>query len=552
MLNWMRIKNLALVEEADIEFSPGFNVISGETGAGKSVIIGGVGLLLGERAEKSSIRTGSERCEVSGEFSLDSAAGAEVRKLLAHAGIEEGPEAGSELNIRRVITPSSTRNFVNDSPVALQTLKEIGDLLVDIHGANEHQTLLRNAAQLELLDRYARIDEPLGNCAKLWSSLRELRARRDDFLSKMPSENEARLLRDEIAEIEKAAPGVNEDSEINERHALAANSRQILELTSRAAAILSEAESSVVDRLSEALRVLRDLERFAPGKGGELLKAGEEISGSLKELSRDISVHGASVDLDEREFAALEERLRVLQTLKRRYGPALEDVARRLEESKERLLQFENSAQIREGLEKEERELIAKHKAACAALSKRRAEAAAALAKEVVRELERLDFLKSSFSVSLLPAEPGPKGSDKVEFMFTANPGQPERPLREVASSGEMSRVMLAIKCVLAEADRTPMLIFDEIDVNIGGKTAAKVGSGLAKLASSHQVLCISHLPQVASKAQAHFLVEKSLSKDSAVTEIRPIEGERRVKEIARMLGGGKAATAHARELLEG
>jgi len=255
--------------------------------------------------------------------------------------------------------------------------------------------------------------------------------------------------------------------------------------------------------------------------------------------------------LDEREFTALEERIRILQTLKRKYGPTLTDVAARLDDSKARLLQYENSAQIREDLDLEEKRLEAKHRSVCDALSKKRAEASGKLAKEVRKELERLDFLKSSFSVSISGAEPGPRGSDKIEFMFTANPGQPERPLREVASSGEMSRVMLAIKCVLAEADRVPILIFDEIDVNIGGKTAAKVGSGLAKLAGSHQVLCISHLPQVASKAQSHFLVEKSLSGDTAITEIKRIDGERRVKEVSRMLGGGKAATAHARELLE-
>jgi len=549
MLNWMRIKNLALVEEADIEFGPGFNVISGETGAGKSVIIGGVGLLLGERADKSSIRNGCERCEVSGEFSLGKEFASAISEMLEKAGIAGAGE--SSLSIRRVITPSSTRNFVNDSPVALQTLKEIGDLLVDIHGANEHQTLLRNAAQLELLDRYAKIEGLLDECASAWKALRELRAKREETLSKMPSEAEARSLKSEISEIEKAAPGPEEDAEISSRHSLAANSRQIMELASKAAAMISESEGSLVDKLSEIRRTLHELERFDAAKGTEFLKTCEDAASSLKELSRDLSAHASAVDLDEREFAALEERIRILQTLKRKYGPTLADVATRLEDSKARLLQYENSAQIREDLDLEEKRLEAKHKSVCDALSKKRAEASGKLAKEVRKELERLDFLKSSFSVSISGAEPGPRGSDKIEFMFTANPGQPERPLREVASSGEMSRVMLAIKCVLAEADRVPILIFDEIDVNIGGKTAAKVGSGLAKLASSHQVLCISHLPQVASKAQSHFLVEKSLSGDTAITEIRRIDGERRVKEVSRMLGGGKAATAHARELLE-
>lgn len=548
MLKWMRIKNLALVGEADVEFGAGFNVISGETGAGKSVLIGGAALLLGERADKSSIRTGADRCEVSGEFSIgEQSLKRKVASLLSDAGIDDG---GGTLSIRRVITASSTRNFINDSLSTLQTLKEIGELLVDIHGANEHQTLLRCSAQMALLDRYAHIEKLLDSCEDAWDSLRKLRERRDAFLSQMPGQNEAERLREEINEIEKAKFTIGEDAEVSARHSAAANSRQIVELASKAAAGLTESDGSISDSISTVRRILQDLERFDPVKGEEFAKSCESALSIIRELSRDISYYASSVDMDEREFASLEERLRVLQTLKRRYGPTLEDVVARLEKSKNLLSSFENSAQTREELDKEEAGLKARHLELCGKLRAGRAAAAKKLSKEVVKELERLDFLKSSFSVELGDAEPGPHGHDKVEFMFSANPGQPERPLREVASSGEMSRVMLAIKCVLAEADSTPLLIFDEIDVNIGGRTALKVGSGLAKLGKTHQVLCISHLPQVAAKGETHFLVEKSLSNGSAVTQVDQIDGQRRIDEISRMLGGGKAATAHAREML--
>ena len=549
MLKWMRIKNLALVGEADIEFGPGFNVISGETGAGKSVLIGGAALLLGERADKSSIRNGAERCEVSGEFVVeDFTLKKSIASRLSEAGVDDNQ---GTLSIRRVITNSSSRNFINDTPVTLQTLKEIGEQLVDIHGATEHQTLLRCAVQMARLDRYAKLDALLDSCEDAWNSLRKLRERREAAFSQMPNQSDAERLREEIAEIERAKFHVGEDAEVSARHSTAANSRQIVELTSKAVAALSESESSVSDSISSVRRILQDLERFDAAKGEEFTKACESALATVRELSRDISCYASSVDMDEREFASLEDRLRILQTLKRRYGPTLEDVLLRLEKSKERLTMFESSAQIREDLDNEERELLAKHRQVCASLRKARGEASKKLSKELVKELERLDFLKSSLSISILDAEAGPRGSDKVEFMFSANPGQPEKPLRDVASSGEMSRVMLAIKCVLAEADSTPLLIFDEIDVNIGGRTAIKVGSGLAKLGASHQVLCISHLPQVAAKGHSHFLVEKTLSGGKAITEVSSIDGDRRVNEISRMLGGGKAATAHARELLE-
>jgi DNA repair protein RecN (Recombination protein N) len=306
----------------------------------------------------------------------------------------------------------------------------------------------------------------------------------------------------------------------------------------------------VADSLSSVRRLFQDLERFDPVKGAEFATTCENALSILRELSGELSSYADSVDMDEREFAALEERLRVLQTLKRRYGPSLEDVAARLEKDKARVDVFENSERVRTEMAAREADAANAHKAVCVKLAKARREAALTLSKEVVKELERLDFLKSSFSVEFSETEPGPNGSDRVEFLFSANPGQPERPLKSVASSGEMSRVMLAIKVVLAEADSTPLLIFDEVDVNIGGRTALKVGDGLAKLGRDHQVLCISHLPQVAAKGDSHFLVEKRLRDGAAETFVAPIKGKRRIEEISRMLGGGKASVAHAKELL--
>ena len=549
MLKWMRLKNLALVDKADMEFGPGFNVITGETGAGKSVIMGGVGLLLGGRADKSAIRIGTDRCEVSGEFFVGDGSASRVKAILDEAGIESDP-AGNLL-VRRVITASSSRNFVNESPVTLQILHRIGEVLVDIHGASENHQLLKNQNQLEMLDRFGRLDAELAEVRAVWGELAKLRQEKKSFAESMPSAEETARFRRDAAEIEKAAPVSGEDEELEARHTVAAHSKSIIEVALTAANALSECEDSLADRVGQIRRMLGDLEKFDPDHAEQFIHAIEEISAQVMSLSNDLTDHASEVDIDEGEFMAMEERLRVLQTMKRRYGPTLDDVLAHLAFLQSKIEAYDNSEVIRENFGKREKELLSRLTAACARLSAARKKAGKALAKQIGSELKKLGFKRSDFEVVVMDAAPGADGADRIEFMFTANPGVPLMPLREVASSGELSRVMLAAKTVLAEADSIPILIFDEIDANIGGETASRVGQEIAALAENKQILCISHLPQVACNASVHFMVSKESAADVTTTHIRRLDKASRINEISRMLGGGEIAHEHAEAMLK-
>ncbi|MEI3003453.1 MAG: DNA repair protein RecN [Victivallales bacterium] len=549
MLKWMRLKNLALVDKADMEFGPGFNVITGETGAGKSVIMGGVGLLLGGRADKSAIRIGTDRCEVSGEFFVGGGSASRVKAILDEAGIE--PDPAGNLLVRRVITASSSRNFVNESPVTLQILHRIGEVLVDIHGASENHQLLKNQNQLEMLDRFGRLDAELAEVRAVWGELAKLRQEKKSFAESMPSAEETARFRRDAAEIEKAAPVSGEDEELEARHTVAAHSKSIIEVALTAANALSECEDSLADRVGQVRRMLGDLEKFDPDHAEQFIRAIEEISAQVMSLSNDLTDHASEVDIDESEFMAMEERLRVLQTMKRRYGPTLDDVLAHLAFLQSKIEAYDNSEVIRENFGKREKELLSRLTAACARLSAARKKAGKALAKQIGSELKKLGFKRSDFEVVVMDAAPGADGADRIEFMFTANPGVPLMPLREVASSGELSRVMLAAKTVLAEADSIPILIFDEIDANIGGETASRVGQEIAALAENKQILCISHLPQVACNASVHFMVSKESAADVTTTHIRRLDKASRINEISRMLGGGEIAHEHAEAMLK-
>lgn len=549
MLKWMRLKNLALVDKADMEFGPGFNVITGETGAGKSVIMGGVGLLLGGRADKSAIRIGTDRCEVSGEFFVGGGSASRVKAILDEAGIE--PDPAGNLLVRRVITASSSRNFVNESPVTLQILHRIGEVLVDIHGASENHQLLKNQNQLEMLDRFGRLDAELAEVRAIWGELAKLRQEKKSFAESMPSAEETARFRRDAAEIEKAAPVSGEDEELEARHTVAAHSKSIIEVALTAANALSECEDSLADRVGQIRRMLGDLEKFDPDHAEQFIHAIEEISAQVMSLSNDLTDHASEVDIDEGEFMAMEERLRVLQTMKRRYGPTLDDVLAHLAFLQSKIEAYDNSEVIRENFGKREKELLSRLTAACARLSAARKKAGKALAKQIGSELKKLGFKRSDFEVVVMDAAPGADGADRIEFMFTANPGVPLMPLREVASSGELSRVMLAAKTVLAEADSIPILIFDEIDANIGGETASRVGQEIAALAENKQILCISHLPQVACNASVHFMVSKESAADVTTTYIRRLDKASRINEISRMLGGGEIAHEHAEAMLK-
>lgn len=549
MLVWMKLKNLALVAEAEIEFSPGYNVISGETGAGKSVIMGGVSLLLGARADKSLIRAGTDRCEISAEFQVPEYARPRIAEILEQAGLE-AEEGAESILIRRVVTASSTRNFINSEPVALPVLRALGELLVDIHAANENQSLAKPQEQLRTLDRFAGLAPLLERTAAAWSELCACRSARAKFLAGMPSDAEAAEYRKDAEFIRKANPEPGEDEALAKRHLLAANSRSVIEIASKVSAGLTEGEDSLFDRAAEIRRALNELEKYDPEGAAEYIPRMEAVADAVSELSSDLADYASDIELDEGAFQAMEERMRLLQTLKRRYGPALEDVLARLAELDEKLRVFDNAEIMRGEWEKRLASKEAGFASCCAELSEARRAAAGKLARLLTEETVKLGFAQARFELEFSGAEPGPGGADRLQILFSANPGVPLKPLKDVASSGEIARVMLAAKTVLAEADEIPVLVFDEIDANIGGETASHVGEEIASLGRRKQVICISHLPQTVRLADRHFLVSKST--DGIVTRscIRELDGEGRLKELSRMLGGGKAAETHARALL--
>ena len=548
MLKWMHVKNLALVADAEMEFGSSFNVVTGETGAGKSVIMSGVGLLLGARADKSAIRIGETRCEVTGEFSLSPSVKESLRELFEEACIPF-PEDGSLL-VRRVILPSSSRNMVNESPVTLQTLRKIGSFLADGNSAHESRLLFEPAVQRAMVDRFGGHVSALEAVSSAWKELARIRAEKETFSASLPSAEEHFRLKRDAEEIAAADVKSGEDALLEEKHLLASNAKHIVETALSCADALSESDDSIADRLGQIRRSLSELEKFDPVHASKFLASLEEISALVNDLSATLSSHADSVEMDEGEFRAMEERLGVLQTLKRRYGPTLEDVLAHYEEIAGKIDAYENAETRRTELARIEKEKETLFLEKCALLSAARKKAAEKIGKAVADELRKLGFLRAAFSVEITPAPPSADGADKIEFLFSDNPGVPPMPLREVASSGETSRVMLGIKTVLADADNIPILIFDEIDANIGGETAICVGREIGLLAGKKQVLCISHLPQVASFAGTHFKVEKHSDGKKTLSQVTALAGKARVPEIARMLGGGKEALRHAEAML--
>ncbi|MBO5959640.1 MAG: DNA repair protein RecN [Lentisphaeria bacterium] len=546
MLLWMKLKNLALVSEAEIDFAPGFNVISGETGAGKSVIMGGVALLLGARADKSAIRTGTDKCEISAEFRIPAYAGERIRAILNDADVEMEDDS---ILIRRVVTQTSTRNYINSVPVALPVLRELGGLLIDIHAANENQSLTRPGEQLRILDRFAGLAPEKQTALSAWEVLADTIQAREDFLQTMPSGQEAEELRKDLALIERIAPESGEDQTLAERHAVAANACSIIGIASAVSGALTDSEDSVFDRIADVRRVLNDLEKYDPAHAGDYLNRMEEIADAVSALSTDLVDHASGVEVDQAEFQAMEERMRALQSLKRKFGPGLDDVIAYADSIRQKLDDFDNAAEMRRRHDKAVAEKEAEHLAACAVLTEKRRAAAGELEKLLTAETEKLGFAQAQFQLEMSPAEPGANGADKLQIRFSANPGVPLKPLQDVASSGEICRVMLAVKTVLAEADEIPVLIFDEIDANIGGETAMRVGGEIAALGRKKQVICISHLPQVVRLAERHFLVEKSTDGHETRSRIAALDEAQRIQELARMLGGGDAALKHAQAL---
>ena len=551
MLTTLSIKNLALVDALTWELGSGLVGVTGETGAGKSIIVGALKLVLGGRADRDLIRNGEDACTVEAVFQPEQILG--INEALEAAGLE--PCEDGQLIIKRVIAHTGqNRQFINCAPATLAVLKTLGQFLVDLHGPHEHQSLNSRDRQLTMLDAAAAAETALLAYQKSWRSWRDLTHAFDELNhAENVSSQELDLLRFQLEEIDSAHLKADEEEPLLQRYKMAGNSTRLAELSAGALGALQDADDSILTKLGDLRRSLRELERIDRGVAS-LTSGFESAFVELEELESSLRDYHEGLEFDPRGIGALEERINLLENLKRKYGGSVERVLYHRDQAAARLGRIEGRGDELERLRKESANARDAVDAAGLALGQLRRKAAPRLAKEVARHLGDLGFKQSKFTVELSPlTQPASSGLEEVDFMFAPNPGEPAKPLRVIASSGEMSRVMLAVKSALAREDNIPLLVFDEIDANVGGEIAAAVGRKMAELGRSHQIISITHLPQVAALATCHYVVSKVVHKDRTHSQLQRVEDEERVEEIARMLGGkADSARAHARSLLAG
>ncbi|HWY30343.1 MAG TPA: DNA repair protein RecN [Candidatus Acidoferrum sp.] len=557
MLVTLRIKNLALVSDLTLELQRGCNAITGETGAGKSIIVGALSLMLGERADRTLIRDGEESCTVEANFELaDPKLRARIKLFLDENGLE--PCEANQLFLKRTFTHSGTnRQFINGSPTTLNQLAAIGEWLLDMHGPHDHQSLLHPAKQLDILDAFGGLEKARAEFAGLVERRRAREAEKSALVvDERTYAQQLDLLRFQVQEISAARLQPGEDETVEQEFQRASNAARLLQISQAALNALSESDDALLTQSGTIGRLLAELQRVDAGSA-HLADLHAQANSVLRELQSEVSRYADKVDIDPGRLAELEERLNLLHTLKRKYGNSLVEVIATGEAAAKKLASLESRDAELARLNTEIDALDAEIHRAGKQLSAARKKVIPQLSKAVSRQLEDLGFKQSRFDIEQ-KTESGAtspfnsSGLDVIEFQFAPNPGEAARPLRAIASSGEMARVMLALKTVLAAQDEIPVLVFDEVDANVGGETANAVGEKMRQIAARRQVLCITHLPQVAASAEAHYVVSKQMKNGRTISEIRLLDKKSRVTELARMLGGqSDAARKHAEALLK-
>jgi DNA repair protein RecN (Recombination protein N) len=556
MLSELRIVNFALIEQLNLQFQSGFTVLTGETGAGKSLLIDAIALLVGGRASTDQIRSGEEEAQLEASFHLPDTHPL-IRRLRSQDLI--GPQE-SELILRRVLSRSGRhRVYVNGNLCPLRVLEELGGTLIDIHGQHEQQSLLASAKQVDALDAFGRLYELRGRYEQAYQSWRDLRAQLAELQSEVVDRARIEdMLRFQSQEIEQACLLPDEEEQLrNERQRLV-HAHRLRELAHEVHGELQEDEQAVLTRLGRIGRALAELAQTDPAMG-DCEQAATESAIQLKDLAGRLRDYAQQLEADPDRQALIEDRLELIQRLKKKYGGSIESVlalGRRVQEELQLLgSREERTAELAARLEEEARRL----RTLAQQLSKKRMDAAKRMTTLVGAELAAVKMEQAVFQITVSSDESeeglGPVGRDRVEFLLSSNPGEPPRPLGRVASGGELSRIMLALKTVLAEMDQVPVLVFDEVDTGVGGAVAAAMGTRLRKLGSFHQVFCITHLPQVASQAEHHLLVEKGQESQRTSTSVRVLTGMGQEEEIARMLGGltiTKKVRETAAELIAG
>lgn len=560
MLQELRITNFAIIDELELSFGPGFLVVTGETGAGKSIIVDAVNLLLGERADSTLVRGGAERATVEGAFIIDPAQHAELAAYL-HENELIGDNPNEILLAREVRASGRSQARVNGIACNLTTYRDVGGMLVDVHGQSEHLSLLRPAEHLSLLDRYADVEAPRKTLAAAVKQLHHLQAEIDELLTDEAAlARRVDMLEFQVQEIAAANPDPDEEIELQQERSRLVNSEKIAELATDAHfALAGELGDNVgiEDMLAQTALALARLAKLDPTMQ-EHADLAEELNVQASELARTIQDYREGIEYDPRRLDEVEERLDALSRLKRKYGGTIEAVLEHAAQAQAELDQITSSEERLADLRVQEDVLLREIGEQAAQLSAVRQQASQQLTEAIVKELNDLKMENARFDVRIEQTlDPygcyvgderlafNADGIDQVEFFMAANPGEPLRPLAKVASGGETSRIMLALKRALAYADQTPTLIFDEIDQGIGGRLGTIVGQKLWRLSDNHQVLCVTHLAQLAGFGDDHYRVSKRVQNERTVTRVERLDDQGRVDELAEMLG---AETTSARQ----
>lgn len=544
MLFHLSVRNLALIDSAEVEFEEGLNILTGETGAGKSVIIGSVNAALGGKTSKDMIRQGCDYAYVELVFSVT-----DEKKRRELAAREVCPDADGNLIISKKIMPSRSISRINDETVTAARLREITGILIDIHGQHEHQSLLYHAKHLEILDEYgkSRIAKLKEQTAEAYQEYAAVKKKLEYYQSgREQLLRETDFLRFEIEEIENAGLKPGEEEELESAYRRFSNSRRIVES-------LSEAYQAVNgDAVARALLAVEKAAEYDEGISG-IRDQLYDVDALMSDLNREISSYMEEMTFDEAAFRETEERLDLIRGLENKYGGTIEKVLDSLDRKKEKLEELEHFDLRREETERRFAQLEDRLETLCGELSEIRRETAQTLTERMREGLSDLNFLNVEFTMEFRRLSHYTAGGfDEAEFLISTNPGEPPRPLGAVASGGELSRIMLAIKAVLAETDDIPTLIFDEIDTGISGRTAQMVSEKLSLIAGSHQVICITHLPQIAAMADSHYEIRKTAKENRTVTQIKRLSEEQMTDELARLLGGAEITEAvrqNAREM---
>jgi DNA repair protein RecN (Recombination protein N) len=553
MLQSLSIRNFAIIDRLDLEFGPGFNVLTGETGAGKSIIIDALNLILGGRAGAEMVRGGAERALLDAVFDIGGTS--ELQRLVAEMGFDVEDD---RLFLSREVAASGKSSCrIMGRPATVAQLKEIGDWLVDLHGQHEHQSLLAVPRHLDILDEWGgkTLQSLRAEVATTYQDLQRLRREKESL------ETDARerahqldLFQFQVREINDARLQSGEEEELAADHRRLANAQRLAEAALAAAEALSGGDggSGALEALAATVRVLEE----AAALDDTLLPTLETVrsaSYELTEAERDLTRYQDAIEFNPERLAQIEERLELIRTLKRKYGDSIEEILNYAQQTAGKLDTLSHSeergAQLAGEIEKTETRL----RALCTRLSAQRRKAATEFEKITLAELHDLAMEKARFEVRVEEGEPTAKGTDRVEFLIATNPGEPLRPLAKVASGGEISRVMLAIKSAMARQEPLPTMVFDEIDVGVGGRTASVIAEKLRALSRAAQVLCITHLAPLASRGEYHFYIEKRVQGDRTTVVVTPLNQEQRIAEVARMIGGAEVTETvlqHAREML--